>query len=225
MIKMSNEPSNALTGTTEERQASLDELCRNIYSYRDLNSLATQAKDKEVPFKEVFNGFNSALKQPNERYAPDNKGLFDWIDKPGNPCILDQTDNIPQEDRLSPTFMCDGIVVDYEVPQHYRRTMGRADRYSIVYGQTNDGECIGVQGNWNFTNQSGTYIKMWKFTALIIPSIDCEEFFEQFCMRSFGVSTFDEYSEVIEEERARKEEEWANLQVEGNKVGADLVAF
>ena len=224
MIKMSNEPSNALTGTTEQRQDSLDELCRNIHSFRDLNSLETQAKDKEVPFKTVFDGFNAGLKSKNE-YKPDNQGLFTWIDKNGNPCVIDRTDDIPQEDRLRPTFMCDGTVIDYEVPSHYKRYLGQADRYSLVYGETNDGECIAIQGNWNFKNPSGQFIKMWKFTALIVPSIDCEEFFEEFCMRSFGMSTYDEYSDWIEEERTRKEMEYANLQQEGNKIGADLIAF
>ena len=50
---MSNEPSNALTGTTEQRQDSLDELCR-IHSFRDLNSLETQAKDKEVHLRQYL---------------------------------------------------------------------------------------------------------------------------------------------------------------------------
>ena len=44
-------------------------------------------------------------------------------------------------------------------------------------------------------------------------------------MRSFGMSTYDEYSDWIEEERKRKEMEYPNLQQEGNKLGADLIAF
>ena len=52
MIKMSNEPSNALTGTTEQRQDSLDELCHVHYS--NLNSLKHKQKIKKSHLRQYL---------------------------------------------------------------------------------------------------------------------------------------------------------------------------
>ena len=86
-----NETNIALTGTTENRQFDLDQHCTEIASYRDLNSILHQSKDKDVSYKETFNGFNDTLK-PKSQFSPDREGLFKWHDeKNGNPCIIDGT--------------------------------------------------------------------------------------------------------------------------------------
>ena len=63
-----NKTNTALTGTHEERQFEFDRHCSQIYAYRDLNSLVTQAKDKEVNFKDTFNGL-AVLPYDNGSYT------------------------------------------------------------------------------------------------------------------------------------------------------------
>ena len=65
--------SNPLTGTTEERQARMDELCRSLKEYRDLNSLRNGVSPTST-FKMQFDGFQSELKRPTE-FSPDNRGM------------------------------------------------------------------------------------------------------------------------------------------------------
>jgi len=219
-----NKTNTALTGTHEERQFEFDRHCSEIYAYRDLNTLVTQAKDKEVNFKDTFNGFNDTLK-PSSEFNPDRAGLFHWHDeKNGNPAIIDGVDSIPQEDRMSTTLMCDGIVLDWKVPQHYKRSLGEAKRYSLVYGELNNKECIAIQGNWN-ANINGNWRNWWVYTCLFTPSIDCEEWFDEYCKMAYSVSTYDEYSEEVERIRQEKKDKWEATQQEAKNLGRDLVSF
>ena len=219
-----NKTDTALTGTHEERQFELDRHCSQIYAYRDLNSLVTQAKDKEVNFKDTFNGFNDTLK-PSSEFKPDRAGLFSWHDeKNGNPCIIDGTDSIPQEDRMSTTFMCDGIVLDWKVPQHYRKSLGEAQRYSMVYGELNGDTVIAIQGNWNATI-NGNWRNWWVYTCIFTPTIDGEEWFDEYCKMAYGTSTYDEYSEEVERIRQEKKDKWEATQQEARNLGRDLVSF
>ena len=97
----------------------MDELCRSLKEYRDLNSLRADVSPTNT-FKMTFDGVQEELKRPTE-FSPDNKGSFTWAEKPGNPAILDGAfDGLAMEDRLSYTFELNGVKVDYFHPNHYR---------------------------------------------------------------------------------------------------------
>lgn len=222
--KIMNETNIALTGTTENRQFDLDQHCTEIASYRDLNSILHQSKDKDVSYKETFNGFNDTLK-PKSQFSPDREGLFKWHDeKNGNPCIIDGTDSIPQEDRMSTTLMMDGILLDWKVPQHYARSLGEAERYSLVYGELNGEEVLAIQGNWNATI-NGQWRNWWVYTCIFQTTTDPETWFEEYCVKSYGVNTYDEYSEEVERIRQEKRDKWEATQQEAKKAGKSLVSF
>ena len=214
--------SNPLTGTTEERQARMDELCRSLKEYRDLNSLRNGVSPTST-FKMQFDGFQSELKRPTE-FSPDNRGSFTWAEKPGNPAILDGAfDGLDQEDRLSYTFELNGVAVDYFHPNHYR---SKATRYSLVLGSTPkspDG-IVAIQGNWAATIR-GRLSSWWVFTALMKPTIPAEEWFEEFVSLNWNTSTYDLYSEKVEEERASRERDYEINQSKGRHRGAELAAI
>ena len=214
--------SNPLTGTTEERQARMDELCRSLKEYRDLNSLRNGVSPTST-FKMQFDGFQSELKRPTE-FSPDNRGSFTWAEMPGNPAILDGAfDGLDQEDRLSYTFELNGVAVDYFHPNHYR---SKATRYSLVLGSTPkspDG-IVAIQGNWAATIR-GRWSSWWVFTALMKPTIPAEEWFEEFVSLNWNTSTYDLYSEKVEEERASRERDYEINQSKGRHRGAELAAI
>ena len=214
--------SNPLTGTTEERQARMDELCRSLKEYRDLNSLRADVSPTNS-FKSCFDGFQEELKRPTE-FSPDNKGSFTWTEKPGNPAILDGAfDGLAMEDRLSYTFELNGVKVDYFHPNHYR---SKATRYSLVLGATPKSPegIIAIQGNWAATIR-GRWSSWWVFTALMKPTIPAEEWFEEFVSLNWNTSTYDEYSEKVEEERASRERDYEINQSKGRHRGAQLAAI
>ena len=214
--------SNPLTGTTEERQARMDELCRSLKEYRDLNSLRADVSPTNT-FKMTFDGFQEELKRPTE-FSPDNKGSFTWTEKPGNPAILDGAfDGLAMEDRLSYTFELNGVKVDYFHPNHYR---SKATRYSLVLGATPKSPegIIAIQGNWAATIR-GRWSSWWVFTALMKPTIPAEEWFEEFVSLNWNTSTYDEYSEKVEEERASRERDYEINQSKGRHRGAQLAAI
>ena len=214
--------SNPLTGTTEERQVRMDELCRTLREYRDLNSLRNGVSPTST-FKMPFDGCQSELKRPTE-FSPDNRGSFTWAEMPGNPAILDGAfDGLDQEDRLSYTFELNGVAVDYFHPNHYR---SKATRYSLVLGSTPkspDG-IVAIQGNWAATIR-GRWSSWWVFTALMKPTIPAEEWFEEFVSLNWNTSTYDLYSEKVEEERASRERDYEINQSKGRHRGAELAAI
>ena len=220
-----NKTNTALTGTTENRQFDLDQHCAQITVYRDLNSLLTKSKDEQVSFKETFNGFNDTLRSKS-KFNPDRLGLFKWHDeKNGNPCIIDGTDTIPQEDRMSTTLLdVDGNELDWKVPQHYERSLGNADRYSMVLGELNGIETIAIQGNWTATI-NGSWRNWWVYTCIFETSIDVEEWFDEYCVKSYGVSTYDEYAQEVERIRQEKKDKWEATKQQANKLGRDLVTM
>jgi len=213
---------NPLTGTTEERQARMDELCRSLHSYRDLNSLRNGVSPTST-FKMQFDGFQSELKRPTE-YSPDNKGSFTWTEKPGNPAILDGAfDGLAMEDRLSYTFELNGVAVDYFHPNHYR---SKATRYSLVLGSTPKSPegILAIQGNWAATIR-GRWSSWWVFTALIKPTVPANEWFEEFVSLNWNTNTYEEYSAKVEEERATRERDYETNQSKGRNRGAELASI
>ena len=200
----------------------MDELCRSLREYRDLNSLRNGVSPTST-FKMQFDGFQSELKRATE-FSPDNKGSFTWTEKPGNPAILDGAfDGLDQEDRLSYTFELNGVAVDYFHPNHYR---SKATRYSLVLGSTPkspDG-IVAIQGNWAATIR-GRWSSWWVFTALMKPTIPAEEWFEEFVSLNWNTSTYDLYSEKVEEERASRERDYEINQSKGRHRGAELAAI
>ena len=215
-------PSTPLTGTTEERQSRMDELCRSLREIRDLNSLRADVSPTNT-FKMTFDGWQEELKRPTE-FHPNNKGSFVWTDKRGNPAILDGAfDGLEQQDRLSYTFQLNGIPVDYFQPNHYR---SKAVRHSLVLGTTPkspDG-IVAIQGNWSATIR-GRWSSWWVFTALMKPTIPAEEWFEEFVSLNWNTATYDQYSEQVEEERAAKERTYEINQSKGRSRGAALAAI
>lgn len=213
---------NPLTGTTEERQARMDELCRSLHSYRDLNSLRNGVSPTST-FKMQFDGFQSELKRPTE-YSPDNKGSFTWTEKPGNPAILDGAfDGLAMEDRLTYTFELNGVAVDYFHPNHYR---SKATRYSLVLGSTPKSPegILAIQGNWAATIR-GRWSSWWVFTALIKPTVPANEWFEEFVSLNWNTNTYEEYSAKVEEERATRERDYETNQSKGRNRGAELASI
>ena len=211
--------SNPLTGTTEARQAEMDTLCRELHLVQDLNSIRAQVNE-EQSFKDVFKGWNSELK-PVSEYSPDNGGKFRWAtDKPANPVIIDGSRNILQEDRISLTFEHEGQLVDWHQPNHYRSS---AKQYSMVLGYTPNNECVAIQGQWqgSFGNRLSTW---WAFTALLVPKGDGEEWFDEVVRLHYGVSSYEEYSEAVEEERAERERAYTAKTERGNMRGAHIAS-
>ena len=216
MLRGASDP---LMGTTLDRQAQMDEHCRSLSRVTDLNSLRAQVT-QDQPFKAVFNGFQDELKPPT-KFSPDRKGGFVWSDqKPGNPVILGGKDGVPQEDRLSYTFMLDGMKVDYSQPDHYR---SRAVRYSLVLGATPRNECIALQGNWQATI-GGEWRSWWAYTALLLPSTNAEDWFDRFVMLDYTVHSYDEYAEEITTQREAREAAFALRQKRGSNAGANVAA-
>ena len=200
----------------------MDELCRSLKEYRDLNSLRADVSPTNS-FKSCFDGFQEELKRPTE-FSPDNRGSFTWAEKPGNPAILDGAfDGLAMEDRLSYTFELNGVKVDYFQPNHYR---SKPTRYSLVLGATPKSPegIIAIQGNWAATIR-GRWSSWWVFTALMKPTIPAEEWFEEFVSLHWNTSTYDEYSEKVEEERATKERDYESNQSKGRHRGAQLAAI
>ena len=194
-----------LTGTTEERQTRMDEICSSLDQIVDLNSIRHRADSEGVAFKDTFSGFQSELKRPT-KFNPDNGGGFQWHDeKIGNPVILDAAfDGLAQEDRLSYTFSIDGVAVDFTQPDHYR---SRAARFSMVYGETPRQNAIAIQGNWTATIR-GEWRSWWAFTALMVPSGDCEEWFDEFVSLNYGTNSYDAAARWIEEDRDQRERKY-----------------
>lgn len=213
---------NPLTGTTEERQARMDELCRSLHSIRDLKSLRNGVSPTAT-FKMQFDGFQSELKRATE-FSPDNKGSFTWTEKPGNPAILDGAfDGLAMEDRLSYTFELNGVAVDYFHPNHYR---SKATRFSLVLGSTPKSPegILAIQGNWAATIR-GRWSSWWVFTALMKPTVPAEEWFEEFVSLNWNTNTYEEYSAKVEEERATRERDYEINQSKGRNRGAELAAL
>ena len=213
---------NPLTGTTEERQARMDELCRSLHSIRDLKSLRNGVSPTAT-FKMQFDGFQSELKRATE-FSPDNKGSFTWTEKPGNPAILDGAfDGLAMEDRLSYTFELNGVAVDYFHPSHYR---SKATRFSLVLGSTPKSPegILAIQGNWAATIR-GRWSSWWVFTALMKPTVPAEEWFEEFVSLNWNTNTYEEYSAKVEEERATRERDYEINQSKGRNRGAELAAL
>jgi len=208
-----------LMGTTEDRQSAMDEHCRSLRQVTDLNSLRANVT-QDTPFKALFSGFQDELKPPT-KFSPDRNGGFVWSDqKPGNPVILGGKDGVPQEDRLSYTFMLDGYKVDFHQPDHYR---SRAVRYSLVLGSTPRNECLALQGNWQATI-GGEWRSWWAYTAILLPTISAEDWFDRFVMLDYNVNSYEEYAEEVTKARDEREAAFELRQKKGAHAGANLAA-
>ena len=218
MLRGASDP---LMGTTEDRQAQMDEHCRSLQMVNDLNSLRSKV-NADNPFKAVFDGYQDTLKPPT-KFNPDRLGLFVWDDqKPGNPVILGGKDGVPQEDRLSYTFKIGEMKVDFHQPDHYR---SRAVRYSLVYGSTakNPEGAIALQGNWQATI-GGEWRSWWAYTAVLLPMGDCEEWFNRFVMLDYNVSSYDEYAEEIVKQREERQAAFELRQRKGQFRGGEVAS-
>tara|TARA_Y100000817_G_C16847428_1_gene540606 strand:+ start:546 stop:1214 length:669 start_codon:yes stop_codon:yes gene_type:complete len=216
MNKQVNDSTEPLTGTTEARQETMDEICRTIKEYTDLASLQAQVNDSNN-FKSVFTGFNDHLKRPTTFNQERGNG-FQWNNEQnGNPVILGAAfDGLPEEDALSYTFMMDGVELDWKQPSHYR---SNPQRHSLVYGRTSKQEAIAIQGNWT-ADIGGRTVNWWAYTALFVPRGDCYEWFESFIKCNFNVATIEEYADWVEEDRATRQQAYEVNQLEGQSRGA-----
>lgn len=195
-----SDASQPLTGTTEARQAQMDALCRDLHMVQDLNSLREQVSE-EQSFKDVFKGWNEHLKQATE-FNKNRGHAFRWDNqKRANPVIIDGAKDIPDADRISFSFEIDGQPVDWFQPDHYR---SNPIQHSLVLGETQHNEAVAIQGNWKGTF-GDRQTSWWAYTAILVPNGDCEEWFDEMVSLHYGVSSYDEYSEAVEQARQERE--------------------
>jgi len=208
------------TGSTGKRQADLDEHCRKIKAYQDLRSIQAQADTQKRVFSATYKAWDSFLKRPTE-FSPKNGNGFVWDNQAkGNPCIMDRTQDIPQEDRLSTTLMMDGNVIDWDKPYHYRSS---PIQHSLVLGNTKNGRRIALQGQWRGTFQNRT-TTWWAYTAILEPKGDCDEWFQEYCRMSIGVSTYEEYATWVEEDRAKRQREYEDQAQQASNLGERIAS-
>ena len=209
-----------VTGSTKGRQAELDELCRGIKSFQDLRSIQAQADSNKRLFSATYKAWDSYMKRPTE-FSPKNGNGFVWDNQAkGNPCIMDRTQDIPQEDRLSTTLVMDGVQIDWDKPYHYRSS---PIQHSMVLGNTKNGRRIAIQGQWRGTFQNRT-TTWWAYTAVLEPRGDCDDWFMEYCRMSIGVSTYDEYATWVEEDRAKRQREYETQAQQASNLGERIAS-
>lgn len=208
------------TGSSGKRQADLDEHCRKIKAYQDLRSIQAQADTQKRMFSATYKAWDSFLKRPTE-FSPKNGHGFVWDNQAkGNPCIMDRTQDIPQEDRLSTTLMMDGTQLDWDKPYHYRSS---PIQHSLVLGNTKNGRRIAIQGQWRGTFQNRT-TTWWAYTAILEPKGNCDEWFQEYCRLSIGASSFDEYAEWVEQDRQERQAEYEKQAQQASNLGERIAS-
>tara|TARA_R110002012_G_scaffold5829_4_gene27031 strand:- start:8780 stop:9466 length:687 start_codon:yes stop_codon:yes gene_type:complete len=214
-----SDSSEALTGTTEARQSQMDALCRNLHMVSDLNSLRDNVDDANS-FKDLFKGWNDQLKRPTE-FNRDRGNGFVWDNtKPANPVIIDGATGILQEDLITMSFEIDGAPVDWFQPDHYRSS---PIQHSLVLGNTAHNRAVAIQGNWKGTF-GARQTSWWAYTAIMVPSMDADEWFDEVVRLNYGVSSYNEYSEATEQSRKDREAEYDAKVAKGTNRGRHLAS-
>lgn len=205
-----------LTGTQEDRQERLDELCRSLDRATDLAALKTRAAAEGKTFKDVFKGWNKALREPTVA-RPENGGAFAWYNQHnGNPAMLAGNPKIEDKDQLTTTFMLNNVELQWQNPYHYRTMPAR---HSAVFGVTKTGnDAVAIQGNWQ-TTINGEWRSWWAYTAIVFPTGDVEAWFHDFISLQWGVNTYEEYVEMSTEIRDKAAKEYENNQEEAEAIG------
>ena len=158
----------------------------------------------------------------NLHMVSDLNSLRDNVDDANsfNPVIIDGATGILQEDLITMSFEIDGAPVDWFQPDHYRSS---PIQHSLVLGNTAHNRAVAIQGNWKGTFGS-RQTSWWAYTAIMVPSMDADEWFDEVVRLNYGVSSYNEYSEATEQSRKDREAEYDAKVAKGTNRGRHLAS-